>query len=212
MDARSEREKMLSGDFYNPRDGELLEMYHTARRLILEFNQLDSRNMKQRNRVLKQILGETGSGVWVEAPFYCNYGKHIFIGEHTFVNMNCVLLDDNYIRIGKNGLIGPSVQIYTASHPLNYRERVTNINENAENLREPDSDKDEVKVNRPKYKTTTKPVMIGDNTWIGGNAVILPGVRIGNNVTVGAGSVVTKDIPDNMLALGNPCRVVRAIG
>lgn len=188
---KSERAKMLLGESYDTRDPELLEMYHKARALILAFNSCDTRDLEKRKELLEKLLGKIASGVWIESPFFCDYGVNIEIGENTFVNTNCMFLDDNLIRIGKNGLIAPYVQIYTAVHPLKASDRI---------FQESGS---------PRYRTSTKPVIIGDNVWIGGNSVILPGVTIGNNVTIGAGSVVTKDIPDDTLALGNPCRVVK---
>tara|TARA_R110002111_G_scaffold5581_2_gene26833 strand:+ start:1446 stop:2075 length:630 start_codon:yes stop_codon:yes gene_type:complete len=185
----TEKEKMLNGDLYNSRDPELLKMYHNARKLIKQYNNLDSEDLKEREQILTALLAKIGIGVWIEAPFYCDYGPNISIGQNTFVNLNCMFLDNNYITIGKNGLIGPYVQIYTSVHPLNASERIVDVN------------------NGSRYLTSSKPVTIGDNVWIGGNTVILPGVNIGNNVTVGAGSVVTKNIPDDVLAFGNPCAV-----
>ena len=190
--AKSEKEKMLTGEVYNSRDPELLERYHLARELMLEFNQLSSRNFERKSEILHQLLGEVGDGVWIEAPFYCDYGQNIKLGKNTFLNFNCLFLDDNSITVGKNGLIGPNVQIYTASHPLAAHERIV-------------ADPEE------RYLTLTKAVHIGDNAWIGGNTLIMPGVTIGNNVTIGAGSLVTKDIPDNCLAMGSPCKVVRQL-
>lgn len=190
---KSEKEKMLSGEAYDSRDPELLELYHNARALILAYNQSDSRNRDERNWILGQMLGKVGTGVWIESPFFCDYGVNIEIGENTFVNTNCMFLDNNLIKIGKNGLIAPYVQIYTTSHPLNASNRIYQEGE------------------RTRYRSSTKPVIIGDNVWIGGNSVIFPGVTIGNNVTIGAGSVVTKDIPDDVLAFGNPCQVVKKL-
>lgn len=190
---KSELEKMLSGESYDTRDPELLEMYHRARGLISAFNSCDSRNLDVRKELLEKLLAKKAPGVWIEAPFYCDYGVNIEIGENTFVNTNCMFLDDNMIRIGKNGLIAPYVQIYTAIHPLKASDRIFQDGE------------------RTRYRTSTKPVIIGDNVWIGGNSVIFPGVTIGNNVTIGAGSVVTKDIPDDVLAFGNPCQVVKSL-
>lgn len=190
--AKSEKEKMLDGEVYDSRDPELLERYYIARELLLEFNQINSRNLDRKSEILHELLGETGKGVWIEAPFFCDYGENIRLGKNTFLNFNCLLLDDNLITIGKNGLIGPNVQIYTAYHPLSAEERI---------IADPEE----------RYLTQTKPVHIGDNVWIGGNTLIMPGVTIGNNVTIGAGSLVTKNIPDNCLALGSPCRVVREI-
>lgn len=189
---KSEKEKMLTGEVYNSRDPELLERYHIARELILEFNQLSSRNLLTKTQILHDLLGEVGDGVWIEAPFYCDYGENIRLGKNTFLNFNCLLLDDNLITIGKNGLIGPNVQIYTAYHPLTAQDRI---------IADPEE----------RYLTQSKPVHIGDNVWIGGNTLIMPGVTIGNNVTIGAGSLVTKDIPDNCLALGSPCKVIRKL-
>lgn len=184
---------MLSGKHYNSRDPDLLGMYHRARKLLQQFNHLDSELLEQRNRLLEELLGFKGPGVWIEAPFFCDYGEFISIGENTFVNTNCMFLDNNRITIGKNGLIAPYVQIYTAGHPLKASERIAG------------------RGNESVYLTSTKPVTIGDNVWIGGNTVIFPGVNIGDNVTIGAGSVVTKSIPDNVLAFGNPCEIRKGL-
>ncbi|MDN5203505.1 sugar O-acetyltransferase [Fulvivirgaceae bacterium BMA10] len=191
----TEKQKMLNGEFYNSRDPELIEIYHKARKLMHQYNNLDSRNTGERERILHELLEHKGEGVWIETPFFCDYGEHISIGDNSFINTNCMFLDNNKIVIGNNALIAPYVQIYTAAHPLSAKDRIKSRA----------SEKEAV------YLTSTKPVRIGDNVWIGGNSVILPGVVIGNNVTIGAGSVVTKDIPDDVLALGNPCQVVRSI-
>ena len=140
------------------------------------------------------MLGNVEEKVWMTPPFYVDYGNNIYIGSNTEINMNCTFLDDNKIIIGNDGLIAPNVQIYTAFHPTNALERF--------GLKNRDGSFDFC-------KTQTKPVIIGDNVWIGGGVIILPGVTIGNNVVIGAGSVVTKDIPDNKIAYGNPCKVVR---
>lgn len=184
---------MLKGDFYDSRDPELIGMYHRARKLLKNYNLLDSELLEERERILTELFDVVGTGVWIETPFFCDYGKNISIGENTFVNTNCMFLDNNKITIGKNGLIAPYVQIYTASHPLKASERII---ENGHKAR---------------YLTSTKPVTIGDNVWVGGNSIIFPGVTIGNNVTIGAGSVVTKNIPDNVLAFGNPCVVIKSL-
>jgi maltose O-acetyltransferase len=193
----TEKDKMLSGEYYNCRDEELLEMYHGARKLIKKYNNLESTEINQRNEVLSELLGYKGQNIWIESPFYCDYGENIFIGDNTFININCIFLDDNTITIGRNGLIAPYVQIYTASHPLKAEERILGD--------------ETVETNRAKYLTNSYPVIIGNNAWIGGNTVIMPGVTIGNNVVVGAGSVVTKDLPDDVLAYGNPCKVIKEI-
>ncbi|UWX53966.1 sugar O-acetyltransferase [Maribacter litopenaei] len=189
----TEREKMLQGMVYNSRDPELLEMYFHARKLTKELNSLEADLTQERQRILSQLFQHIGKGVWIESPFFCDYGNNISIGEGTFVNMNCTFLDDNKITIGKNVLIAPYVQIYTASHPLKASERILENPKGAS------------------YVTSSLPVTIGDNVRIGGNAVICPGVTIGHNVTIGAGSVVTKDIPDNTLAFGNPCKVIQEL-
>ena len=189
----TEKEKMLNGEYYNSRDPELIKIYHKARKLLKQYNNLDSELTQQGERILNELLGFKGEGVWIESPFFCDYGENISIGENTFVNTNCMFLDNNKITIGKNGLIAPYVQIYTADHPLKASERI--IGKGVES----------------RYLTSAQPVTIGDKVWIGGNAVIFPGVKIGNNVTIGAGSVVTKNIRDNVLAYGNPCEIKKEL-
>lgn len=189
----TEKEKMLNGDYYNSRDPELIKMYHQARKLLKIYNNLDSELMTEREQILMDLFEFKGDGVWIETPFFCDYGKNISIGDNTFINTNCMFLDNNKITIGKNGLIAPYVQIYTASHPTAAAQRII---ENEQGSR---------------YLTSAKPVTIGNNAWIGGNSIIFPDVTIGDNVTIGAGSVVTKSIPDNVLALGNPCKVIKEI-
>jgi maltose O-acetyltransferase len=191
----SEKEKMLAGLPYNSRDPELIERYYLVRKLLVKLNNSSPIDPEQRNEVFTSLLGKIGDNVWIETPFFCDYGEHIYIDEGTFINVNAIFLDNNIINIGKNGLIGPGVQLLTASHPLSAGERLITSNENL----------------KTSYKTFSKPIHIGDNVWIGGNTVVLPGITIGNNVTIGAGSVVTKDIPDNMLAFGNPCKIIRQI-
>lgn len=183
----TEKDKMLNGDFYDSRDSELLRLYHKARKLLKSYNDLDSELLHEREGILEELFEFKGSGVWIETPFFCDYGANISIGENTFVNTNCMFLDNHKITIGKNGLIAPYVQIYTATHPLKASERIIGKGANS------------------RYLTSAKPVSIGDNVWIGGNSVIFPGITIGNNVTIGAGSIVSKNIPDDVLAFGNPC-------
>jgi len=190
----TEKQKMLSGKNYNSRDPELLNSYHNARQLMQEYNALNSKASEKREEILQRLFKYKGEKVWIEMPFYCDYGEHISIGENTFVNTNCFFLDNNTITIGKNGLIGPYVQIYTANHPLKAEERIITAKNGATT-----------------YRTNSKPVFIGDNVWIGGNTVIMPGVTIGDNVTIGAGSVVLKDIPSSTLAVGNPCVVIKKL-
>lgn len=192
----TEREKMLAGMPYDCGDGELLKQWHKAKDLMRDYNRTDSADRQKKDKILDEMLGGRGKNLWITAPFYVDYGNNIFFGDNCEVNMNCTFLDDNIIRIGDNALIAPNVQIYTAFHPLNPQERF----------------------GPPKHDgsfefciTKTAPVVIGDNVWIGGGVIILPGVTIGDDVVIGAGSVVTGDIPDRVVAYGNPCRVIRRI-
>ena len=184
---------MLNGQNYDSRDPELLKQYHKARALLKKYNYLDSRELQERETILQSLFKSCGEGVWIETPFFCDYGEHISIGENTFVNANCIFIDNNEIKIGSNGLIAPHVHIYTAEHPLKASDRIVKNGKETS------------------YLTSSKPVTIGDNVWIGGNTVIFPGVTIGNNVTIGAGSVVTKSIPNDVLAFGNPCKIQKAL-
>ncbi|MCQ8213469.1 sugar O-acetyltransferase [Cetobacterium somerae] len=192
----TEREKMLAGLLYDCGDSELLDQWHKAKNLIRDYNQIDSNNLEEKNRILTELLGGKGKNLWITAPFFVDYGNNIYFGNNCEVNMNCTFLDDNKITIGNNALIAPNVQIYTAFHPLNANERFGEIKENG---------------TFEFCKTQTAPVTIGDNVWVGGGAIILPGVTIGNNVVIGAGSVVTKDIPSNSVAFGNPCRIIKKL-
>lgn len=190
----TEREKMLSGQLYDCGDPALLTQWHKAKDLIRDYNQLDSANAAEKDRILTELLGGRGSNLWITAPFYVDYGNNIYLGNNCEINMNCTFLDDNRIVIGDNALIAPNVQIYTAFHPTNASDRFGPLNqENAFSF----------------CKTRTAPVIIGDNVWIGGGAILLPGVHIGDNVVIGAGSVVTHDIPSDSIAFGSPCHVVR---
>lgn len=162
--------------------------------MVKEYNDTLSEDLESKNRILKKLLGKVEKNVWITPPFYVDYGHNIYIGDNTEINMNCTFLDDNKIVIGKNGLIAPNVQIYTAFHPTNAIDRFGIPKEDG---------------TFEFCQTRTQPVIIGDNVWIGGGAIILPGVTIGNNVVIGAGSVVTKDIPDTNIAYGNPCRIIR---
>lgn len=190
----TEREKMLAGMLYDCADAELLTQWHKAKDLIRDYNRTDSADATEKERILGVLLGRKGKNLWITAPFYVDYGNQIYFGNNCEVNMNCTFLDDNVIRIGDNALIAPNVQIYTAFHPTNAADRFGVPKEDG---------------SFEFCKTQTAPVTIGDNVWIGGGVIILPGVTIGNNVVIGAGSVVTKDIPDNVIAYGNPCRIIR---
>ena len=156
------------------------------RKRIYEYNNLPPEQWDRKTELLKNILGKTGENVHINAPFHCDYGYNIEVGENFFANYNLIILDVAKVKIGDNAQIAPNVSIYTAGHPIH-----------------PDS--------RNSGYEYGIDVTIGDNVWIGGNAVIMPGVIIGNNVVIGAGSVVTKDLPDNVVAIGNPCRIIREI-
>lgn len=182
---RSEKEKMLAGDFYNAGDEELCKERAHARDLTFEFNYTKPSERQKRQELLKQLIAAKGS-FYIEAPFNCDYGYNIEVGENFYANFGCTILDVNKVRIGDNVLLAPNVQIYTATHPIDPAERLAG-------------------------KEYAKPITIGNNVWIGGGSIICPGVRIGDNSVIGAGSVVTKDIPDNVVAAGNPCRVIRSI-
>ncbi len=190
----TEREKMLAGKLYDCGDRELLSRWHKAKNLVRDYNRTDSENMAEKDRILAELLGGRGANLWITAPFFADYGDNIYFGNNCEVNMNCVFLDDNRITIGDNALIAPNVQIYTAFHPTNAKDR----------FGEPKEDG-----SFAFCKTQTAPVTIGNNVWIGGGAIIMPGVTIGDNVVIGAGSVVTRDVPSNKIACGNPCRVIR---
>ena len=190
----TEREKMLADLLYDCGDPELLTQWHKAKDLIRDYNRTDSQDLAQKERILTELLGGRGKNLWITPPFYVDYGNNIYFGDNCEVNMNCTFLDDNRIVIGNNALIAPNVQIYTAFHPTNAADRFGAPREDG---------------SFAFCRTQTAPVIIGNNVWIGGGAILLPGVTIGDNVVIGAGSVVTHDIPANKVAFGNPCRVVR---
>lgn len=182
----TEREKMLAGLPYNSMDPELAAARRRARLLFKALNDSRDDQEEERERILKELLPKARGKVWLEPPFYCDYGENITIGEWVFFNFNCVILDVAPVTIGSRVLFGPSVQIYTASHPLNPVERSSGIE-------------------------FGKPIEIGDDVWVGGSAIICPGVKIGARAVIGAGSVVTKDIPAGVVAAGNPCKVLKPI-
>ncbi len=191
----TEKEKMLAGELYDCGDSELMELWIRGKNLMQQYNRLDYSNKTEQLRILDELLGARGSHTQITAPFFVDYGKFIFLGDNCEINMNCVFLDCNRIIIGDNVLIAPGVHIYTVFHPVSAGERLNkSVNEDF-----------------PFAVSKTSPVTIGNNVWIGGGSIILPGVTIGNNVTIGAGSVVTKSIRSNVLACGNPCRIIREI-
>lgn len=182
---RSEREKMLSGELYDPFDLELRLARDRARDLCKALNATHDAEQEERRRLVRELFGAGGESVWMQPPFYCDYGTNIRLGERVFFNFNCVVLDVCEVRIGDYTLFGPAVQVYTATHPMNATLR--------------------------RKQEFAKPIEIGSDVWIGGAAVICPGVTIGSRAVIGAGSVVTRDIPEAVFAAGNPCRVIREV-
>ena len=188
---------MLAGDDYNARDPELLAIARRARQLVGELNSRPAATPDERRPLLEQLLGGAGEGIWIESPFFCDYGVNVHLGARTFINMNCVFLDSAEVRIGEDALIGPNVQLYTVFHPLRAADRLVS----------PWTPRS----NRARYRTQAKPIQIGSGVWVGGGTIVMPGVTIGDNVTIGAGSIVTQDIPSSVLAWGQPCRVRREL-
>jgi maltose O-acetyltransferase len=192
-----EHDRMRRGERYDSRDPALLATAHRARALLAAYAATASTDAPGRRDILARLLGTVGDDVWIEPPFFVDYGENVSIGDGSFVNVNCVFLDSAEIRIGANALIGPGVQLLTASHPLRAADRIVPAAE-----RRP---------GESPYHTQAMPIRIGDNVWIGAGTIVLPGVTIGDNATIGAGSLVTTDIPSDSLALGHPCRVVRSL-
>ncbi len=182
----SEKEKMVIGLPYNPIDRELVSARVQARLAQRAFNNSAPDNGKELKRLLKVLVPNQQKSCFIQPPFYCDYGFNLYLGERVFLNFNCVALDAAPIHIGHRTMLGPNVQLYTATHPLNAKERASGIE-------------------------SAKAIAIGQDVWIGGNVTICPGVTIGDGTVIGAGSVVTKDIPANVLAVGNPCKVIKPI-
>lgn len=181
----TEREKMVAGEPYDPLDPELAALRDRAGDLCHALNATRERDAAARRRILTDLLGRGGDTAWLRPPFFCDYGWNIFLGDRVFFNFNCVILDVSPVTIGDFTQFGPAVQVYTATHPLDAMLR--------------------------RKEEFGKPVTIGSDVWVGGGAVICPGVTIGDRTVIGAGSVVTRDVPAGVLAVGNPCRVVREI-
>jgi maltose O-acetyltransferase len=182
---RTEREKMLAGELYDPLDPDLVRARHRARDLCQDLNGTREAQQEGRRRILVELFGRGGDTVWMQPPFFCDYGAHIELGERVFFNFNCVVLDVARVAVGDYTLFGPAVQVYTAMHPLDAKLR--------------------------REQEFAKPVEIGSDVWIGGGAIICPGVKIGSRSVIGAGSVVTRDIPVDVFAAGNPCRIIRSV-
>lgn len=182
-----EKEKMLVGELYDANyNKELIEERNKIKDKCFEYNKMKPSDIENRKEKMKTILGKTKENFIIEQPFMCDYGYNIEIGENFYSNHNLVILDANKVKFGDNVFIAPNCGFYTSGHPLDYEIRNKGL----------------------EY---AKPITVGDNEWIGGNVIVLPGVTIGNNVVIGAGSVVNKDIPSNVVAVGNPCKVIKKI-
>lgn len=183
----TEYEKMIAGDLYNASDAELTHMREEVRGLLTELNRsVQDVRSGERLSLCERIFGKTGKGLWLQPPFYCDYGKNIELGENVFFNFNCVILDVAKVIIGSNVFFGPNVQIYTAGHPLDAQKR-------------------------REGQEFGKSITIGNDVWIGGSAVLCPGIKIGEKSIVAAGAVVTKDVPPNVVVGGNPAKMIKEI-
>ena len=184
MPLRTEKEKMLAGEIYNCLDPGLEDIRQNTKKLFRLYNLTET--LPERQAILQQLLGHIGQNSIIEPPFYCSYGQNTHIGDHVYLNYMCTILDNNKVHIGHHVMIGPVVQIYTAAHLLQAEARIQGWE-------------------------VAKPIVIEDNVWLGGGAILLPGVRIGRNAVVGAGAVVSRSVPANTVVAGNPTRVIREI-
>jgi maltose O-acetyltransferase len=185
VDRMTEKELMLAGELYDSSDVELVEDRKRAKQLCYEYNKLNPQEFDKKDSILKQLVNAKGD-IYIEPNFFCDYGYNISVGNGFYANHNCVILDVNTVRIGENVMFAPGVQVYTATHPLDVETRNSG-------------------------RELGFPVEIGDNVWVGGNAIICPNVKIGNNAVIGAGAVVTKDVPNNALVVGNPAKIMKFI-
>jgi maltose O-acetyltransferase len=183
---KTEKEKMIAGEMYDPLDKQLVEDRLQTRLLIKALNDTREDDTEERSHILRELVPDAAPDLWLQPPFYCDYGYNMKVGERVFFNFNCIVLDVAPVTIGSRTMFGPNVQVYTATHPLNHIERSSG-------------------------REYAKPIVIGEDVWIGGSAVICPGVTIGDRSVIGAGSVVTKDIPSDVFAAGNPCKVIRQL-
>ena len=182
----SQWEKMMKGEVYNDFDDELFQKRVEAKKLFKAYNKTGDDETEIRNELMAKLFKKVGKNVWIEPDFHCEFGKNITIGDNVYINFGCVILDCGDIEIGENTLIGPNAGIYAANHSTHYSERIQG-------------------------GCYGKPISIGKNVWLGGDVKILQGVHIGDNSIIGCGSIVTKDVPSNVIAAGNPCRVLRPI-
>ena len=182
----NEKEKMLLDKWYDATDQELVKQRLNAKDLCFELNQIKPSNLEKRNSIINKLLGYQPDNLELLSPFTCDYGNNIVLGKNVFINSNCYFMDGAKITVGDNVFIGPSCGFYTANHPLDYQTRNQGIEQ-------------------------ALPILIGNNVWLGGNVIVLPGVKIGDGCVIGAGSVVTKDIEANSIATGVPCKVIKKI-
>ena len=184
----TEKEKLHTGEIYQPSDPEIMEQQLVWLDRLAEYNAVPPSNLARRQALLKEMLAEVGEGCYVESPFYSNMGgHHVHFGSNVYANFNLTLVDDTHIYVGDNTMFGPNVTIATAGHPIDPELRERGLQYNL-------------------------PVRIGKNCWLGAGVIVMPGITIGDNAVIGAGSVVTKDIPANVVAVGNPCKVLRPVG
>lgn len=181
---KTEKQKMLGGELYNASDSELVALRQQANRLTRLYNATTEQEIERRHQLLLELFCSAGSNINIEPPFHCDYGSNIYVGDGFYMNFGCVILDCASVQIGDNVLCAPNVHIYTATHPTDPEIRRSGLE-------------------------LAAPVKIGNNVWLGGGAIVCPGVTIGDDTTIGAGSVVTKDIPARVVAAGNPCRIIR---
>lgn len=192
---KTELEKCLAGEVFDGGDQTLAAMTLNAKRLLKKLNNTDYADVESKKSILQQLFGRVGENIHLDIDFHCEYGKHIFVGNQVIINMNCTFVDNNIIEIGDNVLIASNVQLYTATHSTNVHKRIVEDWNKGMGI----------------CKTYALPIKIANGAWIGGGAIILPGVTIGENSVIGAGSLVTHSIPDNCVAVGNPCRVIKQI-
>ena len=183
---KSEKQKMLAGELYYALDKELTQDRIQTRLLLKELNDSGEDEGTKRRDILKELIPNKGKNVYIQPPFYCDYGYNMVVGKNVYFNFNCVVLDATLVKIGSRTLIGPNVQLYTATHPMNAKERAS-------------------------LQESARPISIGEDVWIGGSTVVCPGVIIGDRTVIGAGSVVTKDLPADVFAAGNPCKIIREL-
>lgn len=182
----TEKEKMLAGKWYLAADPQLAAERMHARKLLKKLNDSDPEDIELKNRIVKQLLGKSGKNVWIEPPFFCDYGYNIEVGDDCFFNFNCVVLDVTPVKLGDRVLVAPNVQFYAATHPTESKARA-------------------------ELWEFGKPITIGSDVWIGGSSVICPGVTIGDRSIIAAGSVVTKDVPSGVIVGGNPAKIIKEV-